>query len=1156
MALQPNKVPIQFRGLETKLDPKAAVVGDLTVLKNVRFDKPPSLQKRYGYELLAKLPKGRVLSSHKGQLLVGDGERLWSVDEEDGSVRDVGPLPICSVESSGAAQIFTEGADHLTSPCSATVGGIRFTAWQETGGFSFGGLTPPRVCLNAVDATTGRPVFRSPEYVYGTNPALVGVNGVLFLFYFRPASSWPAGSPEQPAVLCCSHFSVTDASRSSTGQLGHIDLSGAQTEVCTGQFDSYDLAVKGNKVYLAAREWVTGTPGVALFTFTQNADPLLYNDFALTVGPRKNGAFWTVALALDGAQGLWVAAGAASSGEPGVHLWHFDEDWQESTQSWTFDTSLDPDTTALALSPTLEGGVPVVWAVWGMAGKTGLGAVILGLASQRTGVLDMPFSLRAKPFRRGSSVFLVVNPPSVLQGTGILLSLTWDRGAPGDFNLTDQNVITVTTIATFATGVASSPRSDGVLHEAVRPLSTDAVEFTIPVVMGLDSARVNQGGVAAFTATKSVRRIVVDFSADCCALEAGDATLFGGGVLRAYDGKTISVLGFPQYPEIPMAAGVEVVPTASPSFVAAGAIGASEGAYSVCYTFEWVDANGVTHQSSPSKVVRVKNADDGTEKVALGAKFKHTLPPLLTYRDVYPYFSSGVRLVVWRTQADQSVFYRLPVGDDFFNSTGVGFEGFTDDYLAKQQELIFNPLNNLAEVPPLAPGPVSFLARYRNRLVLVSKEAPGVFYFSKVLTPGAPIEFNYQQFFQTVQGGVVPLNSAMEMDEKLILFAEDHVYWTAGDGPAPNGTGSDYSNPYRVPTEVGCASPRSLTLSSEGIFFQAPKGLYRLGRDLSLQYAGAPIENVLLRLKITSANTLMDSQRIVFTLANGTALAYDSLVGKWSLWANLRAADASSFGVRYVWVAPDGSVYRETPGAYSDVGTPVLREVATSVLSFAGISGAQRAWRLILRGTWYSPHKLLVSIAYDEEQVPSQVEEIDATVEPALYEYEIRFKKERSTAFQVTIHEQMDAPGEGFSLLSLALLLGVEPKLHLLPRSRSGTRSTVDRVTVHPAVVAVLGGGSYPFYAVVRGTLSPPQGVTWTASAGKINSRGYFTAPAALLDETQQVTVTATSKLDPSKSGTATVIVPARRAVISANTVVLDDGTQVVLDDGTAVISE
>jgi hypothetical protein len=90
----------------------------------------------------------------------------------------------------------------------------------------------------------------------------------------------------------------------------------------------------------------------------------------------------------------------------------------------------------------------------------------------------------------------------------------------------------------------------------------------------------------------------------------------------------------------------------------------------------------------------------------------------------------------------------------------------------------------------------------------------------------------------------------------------------------------------------------------------------------------------------------------------------------------------------------------------------------------------------------------------------------------------------------------------------------------------SAPASTVSGVTVTPSTATVAGGATQDFDATVAGTGSPSQTVNWSTSAGSINSSGLLTAPAAT-GSSQTVTVTATSAQDGTKSGAATVTVPA-----------------------------
>ncbi len=77
------------------------------------------------------------------------------------------------------------------------------------------------------------------------------------------------------------------------------------------------------------------------------------------------------------------------------------------------------------------------------------------------------------------------------------------------------------------------------------------------------------------------------------------------------------------------------------------------------------------------------------------------------------------------------------------------------------------------------------------------------------------------------------------------------------------------------------------------------------------------------------------------------------------------------------------------------------------------------------------------------------------------------------------------------------------------------------QISISPTSAIVLSTQTEQFTATVSGTYNT--GVTWSASAGSVNSSGLFTAPTVTSPTT--VFVTATSKADSSKSASATVTV-------------------------------
>jgi len=102
--------------------------------------------------------------------------------------------------------------------------------------------------------------------------------------------------------------------------------------------------------------------------------------------------------------------------------------------------------------------------------------------------------------------------------------------------------------------------------------------------------------------------------------------------------------------------------------------------------------------------------------------------------------------------------------------------------------------------------------------------------------------------------------------------------------------------------------------------------------------------------------------------------------------------------------------------------------------------------------------------------------------------------------------------------------------------SSGGTTPTVSSVTVSPASVSIGQGGTQQFTAVVSGTNSPAQTVTWmveNGTASSISANGLLTVAAA--ETAAMLTVRATSTVNTSKSGTAAVTVTDAPRALSVN---------------------
>ncbi len=127
----------------------------------------------------------------------------------------------------------------------------------------------------------------------------------------------------------------------------------------------------------------------------------------------------------------------------------------------------------------------------------------------------------------------------------------------------------------------------------------------------------------------------------------------------------------------------------------------------------------------------------------------------------------------------------------------------------------------------------------------------------------------------------------------------------------------------------------------------------------------------------------------------------------------------------------------------------------------------------------------------------------------------------------------------------LGMLLAVSSALWMVAcgssSSGGGGSSSITSVTVTCSPSTIMYGQTSQCSANVTGTGNFSSSVTWTASAGTISSSGLFTAPSGGVTS-QQVTITATSVQDTSKSGTALVTVNPAQQANNVQPIVVDTG--------------
>jgi hypothetical protein len=1071
-----SKIPLKLGGLDSKQDSRWVVPGDLTVANNVLFDHWPKITKRNGYAPIATGAAGRSLGSFKNQLLLGTGAEAYGYDAASGSLIDSGVMESITV----SARTVRRDAYNKTTPDAAVhPAGITVYTWDglySSGGYAVfnsatgqpivqygllasGSAVSPKalvlgayvvivyydntlnqiryIAIPAAAPTTvvGPTTFAADPFVATTHvfDATV-INGSLFLTYLNSAGSNKISLRSLSSSLVLSGTTVPTTIDASHNCISIFGDASNRVWVAYGAGATAPPTLTSGVPSTTGGSLGTGTQYAVVTAYSGKGETLISNELSTAVtGPTASVAYtWT---AVPGA----VAYHVYTSGTSGSYVGYYLALGTTFTNIGGVQTNQAPPTVSayypvkafvydfalstLLLSVTIVDIMPVftrnitgivpsgstavlLYESWASATYNAyINVSTLTLAGGvAAAVLVRSVGLASKPFYYLGRIHFLAAYQSALQSTYFLLS------APFPFPYTS------TVVAKLAPSLGSGLTSLSILPEVNNPAAG------IYSLAYLQADQVSSSGGNVFTQAGAMAA-TFDFTQPQTAIELSDDLHMSGGIMWMYDGSQVCEHGFHVYPE-------------NLVFTAGGA-GAITGTYQACAVYEWMDAQGLTHQSAPSPVVSVTAASN--------AYFNYTVQSLRLSSRV-----TKVTVVFYRTLANSTVFYRTgsilaPIfNSTFLNSdiTSAPLNGDTasDLTLGGNQQIYSNPDNIAAELPNIAAPATLHVWRFRNRVAFIPAENPFQWSFSKAYVPTVPIEFNNQQLYQGVAQDGGPLTCGIEMDEKNILFTGSRIYYVIGDGPTANGAGSDYgSAPYAIPSDVGCTNRRSLVLTPHGIMFQSAKGIYLLDRGLQVRYIGAPVE-AFNNLTITRALLVPNSRRVLFFTSGGTALAYDYYADKWAVFLNQSAVDATTFGGLVTFVQANGAIMQETPGVFTDNGSPILRGLTTSWLSFAGLSGFQRVWRFEVVGDYISTHTLAVSVAFDGNPTPLQTQTVvAANVLQSPYEFVVKLIRQKCTSVQITIQESQPTPpyGEGSSLSAITFLCGGNKGLHPVGSTRS-----------------------------------------------------------------------------------------------------------------------
>ena len=628
--------------------------------------------------------------------------------------------------------------------------------------------------------------------------------------------------------------------------------------------------------------------------------------------------------------------------------------------------------------------------------------------------LKRSVGLVSKGFYHSNKTYVVVVHASDLQSTYFLM---------------DASGLIV---AKLQTGLAGGLASDSTLIRATDDASSGIYKLPLQVKTRLVSRDDD------LYSLKGLSLSTIDFtqSASFQGLELGENLHIAGGFVSAYDSQNIEEHGFHLFPENVTAA------------LASGGSLTSGGSYQFRVIYVHTDARGQIHRSAPSVAV-TGSPSGGNLKVTL------TIPTLRVTEH------TSVNCEVYRTQNNGTLFYKV---GSVANDTSVDSVTFTDEGSISDTQLLAKELlyTNGGIVENISPPATSVLGTFNNRLFAVSSENPKLLYYSKKREAKSPVEFS--DVFTIVMNKAEKVTALIEMDEKLIIFEPQRIFYITGDGPTPAGLQNNFSEPQLVTSDVGCITLDSVVLTPLGIMFMSQKGIYLLDRKLETAYVGAAVETYNSET-ITSAVMVADSSQVRFTTQSGPCLVYDFYYGKWSTFTNHSGTGA------VIWRATDnytylrtsgGLVYQEDSTKYTDVDAQVNLKLTTAWIKPSSVQGLQRVRRALVLGDYKSNHILQARVAYDFEQFYNEKHTFDfrtATgqneygdespygseyygsgtnrIASGVYQFSMHLARQKVNSVRFELSDTVSSnPGEAYSITNLMLEVGLKNTPASLPQQK------------------------------------------------------------------------------------------------------------------------
>lgn len=1015
MALQDTVIPVDFgAGLDSKTDPKKVVAGKFLMVQNGVYTSLSRVQKRNGYSALPAAIAGggslispTLLKSYNSELLTADQGQLFSYSPSQsrwaprGNYTSV-DLARTSVDQehpcSGYADTAIAGNYAVYCWTTVTNGSVLSSTYGSVVDLQTGTVVLGPVLLATANSTGAVYAPRCVALAGSTLAVIyVGSSNHLVIRTLSTTAGAIAFSAETTLTTLNTVYTAFDVVQTSTGAavagitptgtyVATLSSSGAVTHSTT---TTDSQAIYPIHIALNSGDntlWVyylrfTGTAGNIMYSVYSST---LTSVLAPTVGPSTASPYYVTNMAAvtTGSTQQTLYYGYYTSAGATI----------DATSQATFNEAGAVGTPTLTANGVMPYSrifqAPTSSATHNYAVFVYRGATNGHLSGNYVGLQTTYFLVDLTASTTGSPCVV-----GRFASAAAFSQATLGVGSTGVI-ATTPNVPVVGSTAYLACGVATqSFQSD----------SNFTSQWSTRSLTGIFSYSFNFQSPNAYSASK-----------------AGPCLILSGACPSHYDGQNCTEWGFHLFPEI------TVTGTGTTGLMGAGT-------YSYIAIFQWTDAQGNLHQSAPSSAVSATVSANGSVNLSVSAAYLSNKP--------------GVTVAIYRTTNGGSIYYL--VTDPVFllsasatTATTVSYgDGMSDSTLIGDPQAYSYPgsavLNNSA------PAPFTLAAAHNNRLWFISSE-DGTLWYTKTIQAAVGLSPTFLLTAQIDAKGGGSTTALAEMDDKLVGWKGQTLYYMAGDGGSDTGAGGNLSAPTFIPAAVGCTAPKSVVLTPKGLIFQSQSGLYLLDRSLGVHYAdsfftGAAVE-AFNSQTYTDARIVPNTSQIRILTSSGFTIVYDYLFDKWGTFTNHAGYSSDIWNGSYVYLRTDGTIYQESASTFLDNGTAYSLRAQTSWLALSSVQNFQRVKILELLGDYAggSGHGVQVSLAYDFSSSFSSPVAYSFTGSSGPFQYRQFPAQQKCDAISLLIEEvTTGASGEYIDLTNLSMQAGLKKGVNKLSAGSS-----------------------------------------------------------------------------------------------------------------------